>query len=96
MVRARGQQKPTTERYSQIQQALIEAGHLQGEASGKWDETSVTALKSFQEAHSLEPTGKINAISLIALGLGPKRGPAPGTESVLTAEPAAPPAEVNR
>ncbi len=31
------------------------------------------ALKRFQAAQNLEVTGKINSLSLIALGLGPKR-----------------------
>ena len=32
----------------------------------------VDALKRFQSEQSLEPTGKIDSLSLIALGLGPK------------------------
>ena len=85
-VRARGQQQPTSDRYREIQQALRDAGHLDQEPTGKWDDATVDAMKRFQKAHSLQPSGKINAISLIALGLGPKRGPAPGVESVLNAQ----------
>jgi hypothetical protein len=81
--RFRGQRAPTTDRYLEIQQALQGAGFLENQPSGKWDDSSVAAMKRFQEQHSIPPTGKINALSLIALGLGPKRGPAPGTNSVL-------------
>lgn len=81
--RFRGQRAPTTDRYLEIQQALQSAGFLENQPSGKWDDSSVAAMKRFQEQHSIPPTGKINALSLIALGLGPKRGPAPGTNSVL-------------
>jgi len=32
----------------------------------------VEALRRFQQEQNLDPTGKINSLSLIALGLGPK------------------------
>ncbi|MDZ7636997.1 MAG: peptidoglycan-binding protein [Bryobacterales bacterium] len=86
--RFRGQKSPTTDRYREIQQALQSNGFLDAEPNGKWDETSASAMKRFQQQHDISPTGKINALSLIALGLGPKRGPAPGSTSVL--EPAQP------
>jgi peptidoglycan hydrolase-like protein with peptidoglycan-binding domain len=67
------QQAPTTERYQEIQQALAKKGFFQGEASGKWGPDSAEALKRFQAEQNLTPDGKINSLSLIALGLGPKR-----------------------
>ena len=67
------QQAPTPERYKEIQQALASKGYLHGEASGKWDGDSADALKRFQADQNLTPDGKINSLSLIALGLGPKR-----------------------
>ena len=63
---------PTPERYRDIQQALIEKGYLQGPATGKWDQSSMDALRRFQQEQNLEPYGKIDSLSLIALGLGPK------------------------
>ena len=66
------QLQPTPERYSDIQRALIEKGYLQGEATGKWDQASIDALRRFQQEQNLEPSGKIDSLSLIALGLGPK------------------------
>lgn len=82
MARSRrpAQSAPAPERYKQIQQALAEKGYLSGDASGRWGAESVEALKRFQEDQNLEPTGKINSLSLIALGLGPEHsrpGPKP-------------------
>ncbi len=73
VARKRTQTQPTPERYMEIQEALIGRGLLQGPATGKWDADSVSALREFQASQKLEPTGKINALSLIRLGLGPKR-----------------------
>ena len=64
---------PTTERYKQIQDALASKGYLPTDAAtGKWDQNSIDALKRFQSEQNIESTGKINSLSLIALGLGPK------------------------
>lgn len=68
------QTAPTPERYKQIQDALAAKGFLDpADASGAWGQSSVDALKKFQAAQKIEATGKINSLSLIALGLGPKR-----------------------
>ena len=65
---------PTPERYKQIQQALSSKGYLSPEqATGKWDDTSTEALRKFQADQNLDANGKINSLSLIALGLGPQR-----------------------
>jgi peptidoglycan hydrolase-like protein with peptidoglycan-binding domain len=68
------QHQPARERYAEIQTALIGKGFLEEPATGTWDEKSVEALKRFQESNNLEPTGRINSLSLIALGLGPNHG----------------------
>jgi hypothetical protein len=78
------QRVPTPERYKEIQQALASKGYLEPSApTGEWDPSSVSALKKFQEDQNLEPSGKIDSLSLIALGLGPKheQQPSPSTES---------------
>jgi len=67
------QAAPTRERYAQIQQALHDKGFFNGEANGTWGSDSIDALRRFQSAQNLEPDGKIGSLSLIALGLGPKR-----------------------
>jgi hypothetical protein len=72
------QTSPSPERYREIQGALAAKGFLQPEdATGTWNQTSSDALKKFQAEQNLESSGKINSLSLIALGLGPHRDPAP-------------------
>lgn len=67
------QQLPTPDRYREIQQALMQRGYLSGAATGVWDAPSIDAMKRFQQDQSLKPTGKLSSLTLIALGLGPKR-----------------------
>src|SRR5215475_6132506 len=67
------QTSPTSDRYKEIQDALVARGYLPSEqATGLWSDASAQALKRFQEEQTIESTGKINSLSLIALGLGPK------------------------
>ena len=66
----RGQKEPTPDRISEIQQALAKDGSYTGTPSGKWDDSTQEALRKFQEAHGLNPTGKLDARSLQQLGLG--------------------------
>jgi hypothetical protein len=68
------QTAPTPDRYREIQDALVARGYLPAEeATGNWGPSSADALKKFQAEQTLESTGKINSLSLIALGLGPHR-----------------------
>jgi len=67
------QQAPTPERYKEIQDSLASKGYFKGEANGQWGSDSDDALKRFQTDQNLTPDGKIGSLSLIALGLGPKR-----------------------
>lgn len=71
-VPAGSQTRPARERYLQIQQALVKAGFDPGPVDGVWGPNSEVALQDFQEAQGLEPTGRIDALSLIQLGLGPQ------------------------
>lgn len=71
--RPRGQMEPAPDRYREIQQALVEKGYLRSDPSGKWDADSMDALKRFQEDQNLDASGKLDSLSLIALGLGPQR-----------------------
>jgi peptidoglycan hydrolase-like protein with peptidoglycan-binding domain len=65
---------PTANRYRQIQEALVAKGHLRPEdVTGQWGPASVDALKRFQSEQNIQANGKINSLSLIALGLGPRR-----------------------
>jgi hypothetical protein len=75
------QATPSNDRYREIQNALVARGALQPEAAtGSWDQASADALKKFQSEQNLDSNGKINSLSLIALGLGPRHdSPAPKT-----------------
>jgi peptidoglycan hydrolase-like protein with peptidoglycan-binding domain len=77
-------QQPSVERYKEIQQALATRGYFKTEPDGTWGPASMDALKRFQHDQNLVEDGKIGSLSLIALGLGPKREP---PEPVKTAEP---------
>lgn len=68
--RDRGQKSPTTDRIREIQAILVRAGTYSGEPNGKWDAASIAAMKQFQSANGLNPTGKLDARSLQKLGLG--------------------------
>jgi hypothetical protein len=68
------QQQPSMDRYKEIQQALADKGYFQGPVDGAWNTGSVEALKRFQKDQNLDADGRIGSLSLIALGLGPKRG----------------------
>lgn len=82
------QQAPTPDRYKEIQAALASKGYFKGEPNGEWGPDSTDALKRFQSDQNLMPDGKVNSLSLIALGLGPKRL----TAKSEAAPPAQPPA----
>lgn len=68
--KVRGQAAPTPERIGEIQSALARNGLYSGESSGKWDDSTSEAMKKFQSAHGLNPTGKFDALTLQKLGLG--------------------------
>jgi len=68
--RERGQKVPAPERISEIQTALAKDGSFGGKPSGKWDASTVDAMKRFQEAHGLNASGKLDAKTLQKLGLG--------------------------
>ncbi len=80
--RSRGQAAPTTDRIREIQEALHRAGHYRGEPTGKWDASTTTAMRNFQQAQGLKATGKLDAVTLQRLGLGsPVAGVAPPRET---------------
>ncbi|HEX7362093.1 MAG TPA: peptidoglycan-binding domain-containing protein [Bryobacteraceae bacterium] len=71
--RNRYQSHPSQARYKQIQQALADKGFLpQDEVDGFWGSKSIAAMERFQAAKKLPSDGTIDALTLIALGLGPK------------------------
>jgi peptidoglycan hydrolase-like protein with peptidoglycan-binding domain len=86
--KVRGQDAPTPERINEIQEALAGKGAFTGTPTGKWDDSTVDAMKRFQSSHGLEPTGKLDALTLLKLGLG--------SQTAGLAAPVAPPNYVNR
>jgi peptidoglycan hydrolase-like protein with peptidoglycan-binding domain len=68
--RERGQKAPAPERISEIQQALAKDGSFTGTPNGKWDDSTVDAMRKFQSGHGLNPSGKLDAQTLQKLGLG--------------------------
>jgi peptidoglycan hydrolase-like protein with peptidoglycan-binding domain len=81
------QARPTDERYKEIQQALADKGYYKGQVDGQWNADSADSLKRFQTDHQLTNDGKINSLSLIQLGLGPKRDGIPTVPLAAPAEP---------
>jgi peptidoglycan hydrolase-like protein with peptidoglycan-binding domain len=61
---------PTSDRIREIQNALIQADVYIGAPTGKWDAATIDAMKKFQQSNGLNPSGKLNALSLEKLGLG--------------------------
>jgi peptidoglycan hydrolase-like protein with peptidoglycan-binding domain len=86
--RERGQKAPAPDRISEIQQALAKDGSFTSKPNGKWDATTVEAMRKFQSAHGLNPTGKLDAPTLQKLGLGSKTAgvapPVPTASSAAT------------
>ncbi len=67
----KGQMAPTPDRIEEIQSTLARGGYYKGEPNGKMGADTQDALKRFQEANGISPTGKIDALTLEKLGLGP-------------------------
>jgi peptidoglycan hydrolase-like protein with peptidoglycan-binding domain len=65
-----GQKVPTADRISEIQSALAKEGSFSGAPNGKWDDSTVSAMKKYQAEHGLNPSGKLDALTLQKLGLG--------------------------
>jgi peptidoglycan hydrolase-like protein with peptidoglycan-binding domain len=91
-----GQKAPTSDRVSEIQSALAKDGSFTGMADGRWDDDTVAAMRKFQASHGLNPTGRLDALTLQKLGLGSQTAgvapptPPPGAVSRLTSSVIAP------
>src|SRR5712691_10193541 len=92
----RGQKVPAPDRISEIQQALAKDGSFTGKPNGKWDASTIEATRKFQEAHGLNPRGKLDAKTLQQLGLGSQTAgvaaPMPPVSSSSLRKPTPPPA----
>src|SRR5882762_2226716 len=88
-----GQKAPAPERISEIQQALAKDGSFSGTPNGKWDDSTVEAMRKFQSGHGLNPSGRLDAPTLQKLGLGSQTAgvaaPLPPTSSLIMKSSAA-------
>lgn len=91
--RVRGQEKIDAERAQQIQQALIRAHYLNGEASGTWNQASEDAMRKYQADHGWQSKTVPDSRALISLGLGPSKDHLLNPESAMTTVPSAPKSE---
>jgi len=83
-----GQKAPTPDRVIEIQAALAKDGSFTGMPNGKWDDDTAAATRRFQAAHGLNPTGRLDALTLQRLGLG--------SQTAGVAAPTPPPGSVSR
>lgn len=60
-----------SDRVSQIQRSLADAGYLKTEPTGRWDDATRDAMRRYQAANGFPATGLPEAKSLMKLGLGP-------------------------
>jgi murein L,D-transpeptidase YcbB/YkuD len=93
--KVKGQAAPTPDRIKEIQTALQKDGSYEGTPTGKWDAGTMDAMKKYQDKKGLNPTGKIDAVTLNKLGLGSgtagKGAPVPAAST--SASPADPPSK---
>jgi len=85
--RGRGQQAIDSPRAREIQQALIAQHYMEGEASGKWDDTTQDALRRYQAAQGWQTKTVPDSRALIKLGLGPSTEGLLNPDSAMTAVP---------
>jgi peptidoglycan hydrolase-like protein with peptidoglycan-binding domain len=74
---------PAAETITAAQEALNAAGYHLGEPDGKFGTATTAALKKFQGDRHLPVTGKLDAITLAALGVGKGSDPAMSERSDL-------------
>ncbi len=86
--KSKGQMAPTSDRITEIQQALAKDGSYSAAPTGKWDDNTIDAMRKFQTTHALNPSGKLDARTLEKLGLG--------STTAGVAEPVAPPNSTSR
>ncbi len=89
--------RPEPQRVAEIQRGLIQAGYLNHEPTGTWDDPTREAMRRFQQDHGFPVTGLPDAKSLMKLGLGPHPLPEdvdPSVASRASADATAKPAPV--
>ena len=66
-----GQQAIDSERVTQIQQALIRAHYMTGDANGQWDASTQAAMQKYQSDQGWQTRLLPDSRALVKLGLGP-------------------------
>jgi peptidoglycan hydrolase-like protein with peptidoglycan-binding domain len=69
-----------------IQQSLQQAGHDPGQVDGKWGPATQNALKEYQQAKGLEPTGLVSLRVLADMGMDQELAALQGEEGGQTAQ----------
>jgi peptidoglycan hydrolase-like protein with peptidoglycan-binding domain len=92
--KSKGQKTITSDRTREIQQALIRAHYLEGEANGQWDSRTQAAMRKFQGDQGWQTKVLPDSRALIKLGLGPDRSDVLNPETAATSpfQPKATPA----
>ena len=83
----RGQQAIDGERARQIQAALIREHYMNGEPSGKWDDSTQQAMRRYQADQGWQNKSIPDSRALIRLGLGPDHVHLLNPESAMVSEP---------
>lgn len=82
----RGQQAIDGARARQIQEALVREHYMNGEPSGKWDDSTQSAMRKYQTDQGWQSKSTPDSRALIRLGLGPDHGHLLNPESAMVSE----------
>jgi len=83
----RGQQAIDGERARQIQTALVREHYMNGEPSGRWDDSTQAAMRRYQADQGWQSKSIPDSRALIRLGLGPDHVHLLNPESAMVSEP---------
>ncbi|NLD52304.1 MAG: SH3 domain-containing protein [Clostridiales bacterium] len=64
----------TGDAVAELQNALKQLGHYDGEISGIYSAKTVNAVKAFQKAHSIKQSGKIDSFTMLAINTAMGKG----------------------
>jgi peptidoglycan hydrolase-like protein with peptidoglycan-binding domain len=82
-----GQMAIDGERASQIQAALVREHYMNGDPSGKWDDSTQAAMRRYQADQGWQSKSIPDSRALIRLGLGPDHVHLLNPESAMVSEP---------